>query len=100
MKNTRFSAAILLGSFATLIVSSTARASNISYTGTVEGVWEDGFLLKTGDRTLTVDSWDICGDFTQRHISVGDWIAITGEFDSGEFDAFSITDRNGNSICH
>ncbi len=99
MKKLRFSATILLGSLATLSVISTARASNLSYTGTVERVWEDGFLLETGDRTLTVDSWDLCGDFTERYVSIGDRISITGEFDSGEFDAFSITDSNGEAVC-
>ena len=64
--------------------------AGITYTGTVERVWEDGFRLNTGDRVLTVDSWDIYGDNTPRSITVGETITVTGEFDGREFDAFSI----------
>ena len=63
-----------------------------TYTGTVERVWEDGFLLNTGERTLKVDSWSIYGDNTSRNVAVGDRLAVTGEFDGREFDAFSISD--------
>lgn len=61
-----------------------------THTGTVERVWEDGFRLDTGERTLRVDSWDVYGDNTQNHIEVGDRITVTGEFEGREFDAFSI----------
>jgi len=70
-----------------------------SFTGTVEQVWEDGFRLNAGDRTLRVDSWDLCGDGTANHVSVSDRLQVTGEFDSGEFDAFSIHRMDGTSIC-
>lgn len=63
-----------------------------TYTGTVERVWEDGFRLDTGDRTIRVDSWDVYGDNTPNHVAVGDQITVTGEFERGEFDAFSIND--------
>jgi hypothetical protein len=61
-----------------------------TYTGTVEQVWEDGFRLNTGDRTFRVDTWDVYGDNTASHVAVGDSITITGEFDDGEFDAFTV----------
>lgn len=63
-----------------------------TYTGVVEQVWEDGFRLRTGDRTLMVDSWDVYGDNTATHVEVGDRITVSGEFSDGGFDAFSITD--------
>lgn len=66
--------------------------SQTTYAGTVERVWEDGFRLNTGDRTFRVDSWDLYGDRTPQFISVGDSITVTGEFEGGEFDAFSIAD--------
>ena len=61
------------------------------YQGIVEQVWEDGFRLNTGDRTFRVDSWDVYGDATASYLSVGDRVTLTGEFDGGEFDAFTIT---------
>ena len=68
-----------------------------TYTGTVERVWEDGFRLNTGERTLRVDSWDVYGDRTPLHITVGDSLSVTGEFAGREFDAFSITDAEASS---
>ncbi|MGJ3245665.1 MAG: hypothetical protein ACFE0I_06260 [Elainellaceae cyanobacterium] len=76
-----------------------AQASGTAFTGTVERVWEDGLQLNTGNRTLRVDSWDVCGDFTANHVSVGDRLTVTGEFDGGEFDAFSLTDSDGSAVC-
>ncbi|WP_063776182.1 hypothetical protein [Leptolyngbya iicbica] len=61
-----------------------------AYTGTVEQVWEDGFQLNTGDRTFQVDAWDVYGDNTASYVAVGDRITITGEFEGGEFDAFTV----------
>lgn len=46
--------------------------------------------LRTGDRVLRVDSWDVYGDNTRRFVQVGDRLTMTGEFENGEFDAFSI----------
>ncbi|NJL36573.1 MAG: hypothetical protein HC840_08995 [Leptolyngbyaceae cyanobacterium RM2_2_4] len=70
-----------------------------SFTGTVQRIWEDGFRLNTGDRTLRVDTWDVYGDSTASHVSVGDQLTVTGEFDGGEFDASSITNPNGAAVC-
>ena len=64
-----------------------------TFTGAVELVWEDGFRLNTGDRILSVDSWDIYGDNTPKNVTVGDRLKVTGEFSGREFDAFSITDN-------
>lgn len=75
-----------VGSEATVVARDRANA----YTGTVERVWEDGFRLNTGDRTLTVDSWDLYGDNTPSHVAVGDRVTITGEFEDGEFDVFTV----------
>ncbi|MBE9098362.1 hypothetical protein [Vacuolonema iberomarrocanum] len=68
-------------------------------TGTVERVWEDGFEVNTGDRTVRVDAWDLCGDNTQQSVSVGDELTVEGEFDDGEFDASAITNVNDDNIC-
>jgi len=68
----------------------TPHPSPNAHTGTVEQVWEDGFRLNTGDRTFRVDTWDIYGDNTASYVAVGDSITITGEFDGGEFDAFTV----------
>lgn len=68
---------------------------NTSFNGIVGNVWEDGFSLNAGDRVLVVDAWDLYGDSTQRYVSVGDRLTVSGEFDEGEFDAFSITLEGG-----
>lgn len=85
-----------------LVVSmiSTAQAQqNDSFTGIVEQVWDDGFRLNTSNQTLRVDSWKACRDLTARHVSVGDRLTVTGEFERGEFDAFSISDSEGVGVC-
>ena len=71
-------------------LSSAVQARNNSVAGTVERVWEDGFRLNTEEGSVRVDSWDVYGDNTARKISKGDSITVNGEFDGGEFDAFSI----------
>lgn len=86
----------LISSLSAAVVLGTVGAAQISYaqatyTGIVERVWEDGFRLNTGDRTITVDSWDVYGDRTPLHIQVGDRISVFGEFENGEFDLFSVT---------
>ncbi len=68
-------------------LSSALHAEGNRFTGNVERVWEDGFSLNTGDRTIRVDSWDVYGDNTPQNVSVGDRLAVTGEFEGGEFDA-------------
>ena len=75
-----------------------AQAQGNSFSGTVERVWEDGFRLRTEGQTLRVDSWDVCGDNTARNLSRGDRVTVDGEFDGGEFDAFSIT-RGDGEVC-
>ena len=73
-------------------IFSSLHAQDNSFTGTVERVWEDGFRLDTGERTLRVDTWDVYGDNTPQNLAVGDRISVTGEFDGLEFDANSISD--------
>ena len=68
-----------------------------SITGTVERVWEDGLSLNTGDRTVTVDTWDIYGDDTPNHVTVGSCVTITGDFDIREFDADTLTEAEAAS---
>jgi hypothetical protein len=90
---------ILAGLVAAGVVSNVQAQNSGSFSGTVERVWEDGFRLNIGDRTLRGDSWDVCGDFTANHVAMGDRLTVTGEFEGREFDAFSITNSDGVSLC-
>jgi hypothetical protein len=65
------------------------------HTGKVERVWEDGFRLNTGSRNFKVDTWDVFGDNTPRHVRAGDQVEVRGEFSGGEFDATSVTGGSG-----
>ena len=85
----------VIGALAVMGIGAVVVRPNLSHaqtthTGTVERVWEDGFQLNTGDRTLRVDTWDVYGDSTATYVSVGDELTITGEFENGEFDAFTV----------
>jgi hypothetical protein len=82
---------IALTGFCSIVAISHISYAQITHTGIIERVWEDGFRLNIGDRTLTVDSWDLYGDHTPRHLSVGDRITLVGERSGRDFDAFSIT---------
>ncbi|MGD1897631.1 MAG: hypothetical protein ACFB16_11850 [Phormidesmis sp.] len=90
----RFSALVLViaGIGGAAILMPRISHAQSSHTGTVESIWKDGFRLKTGARTLRVDSWYVYGDATAENLSVGDRVTITGEFDVLDFDADSITD--------
>jgi hypothetical protein len=70
-----------------------------AFEGTVERVWDDGFRLNAGSRQVTVDAYDLCGDFTHRHVAVGDRLSITGEFEGGEFDVFTMVRDDGGKVC-
>ncbi len=98
MKSTILTCALLLTG---IIVYGSAQAQNQggSFSGRVDRVWEDGFQLNTGNRTLIVDTYDICGDNTARHVKVGQQLKITGEFEGGEFDVFSMTKASGEKVC-
>ncbi|WP_224411725.1 hypothetical protein [Oscillatoria salina] len=76
-----------------------AHARNRSFSGVVERVWEDGFQLRVGDRTIITDTWDVCGDSTARYVARGDRLTITGEFEGRQFDVFSITNAEGKRVC-
>lgn len=99
MKKLAFIGCTFVGTAAVIVWSLSARAGNSTFTGNVERVWEDGFVLNTEQRRITVDSWDVCGDNTPRHVSVGDRLVVTGEFDLTEFDAFSIENSERENIC-
>ena len=76
-----------------------ASTADTALAGTVQQVWEDGFRLESGDRTLTGDTWTLCGDRTAQYLAIGDTVRVTGEFDEGEFDAFALSDAAGSQIC-
>ena len=86
--------------FGTLTIEcAIAQAQSATFSGIVHQVWEDGFQLNSSGRSITVDSYDICGDNTTRHITVGEKVTVIGEFEGREFDAFSITNANVESVC-
>jgi len=76
-----------------------AQADNGSFTGVVERVWEDGFRLRVGDRRITTDTWEVCGDSTPQHVRVGDRLTVTGEFEFGQFDVFEIVNDADRQVC-
>lgn len=76
------------------------QAANETLTGTVERVWDDGFQLNSAGRQVLVDSYDLCGDNTHRHLNTGEQVTVSGEFEDGEFDAFTITRNDGGQVCH
>ena len=90
---------ILLGVMIAVGITPIARADDDSFSGSVQKVWEDGFVLKTEERSLKVDSWDVCRDNTAGNLSKGDQVTVNGEFDDGEFDASSITKKDGVKVC-
>ena len=87
MKHSATSALIIFVFLSRIIVQ-----TQVTQTGTVERVWEDGFRLHTGDQTLWVNASDLCGEKLPDNIAVGDRVSVTGEFGRIEFDASSITD--------
>lgn len=44
-----------------------SHAQDTIFSGTVNRVWGDGFQLNSGDRSITVNSYDICGDNNKIH---------------------------------
>ncbi|MGF1489115.1 MAG: hypothetical protein ACFBSE_18665 [Prochloraceae cyanobacterium] len=99
MKKLAFISSAFIGTAAIVAWGLSVRAGINTFTGNVERVWEDGFTLRTEARRITVDSWDLCGDFTARHVAVGDRLTVTGEFERGEFDAFSIETLEQKQVC-
>jgi hypothetical protein len=83
--------ALVAGGIGAALVLPNLSHAQTTHTGTVERVWEDGFRLNTGDRTLRVDAWDVYGDSTASYVTIGDELTITGEFEGREFDASTIT---------
>jgi len=79
--------------------SAIAREQGNSFSGNINRVWEDGFRLNASNRTITIDTYNICGDNTPRYLSKGDRVTVAGEFDGGEFDAFSVTMADGTRVC-
>ncbi len=65
--------------------------TQVTHVGTVERVWDDGFRLQTSEQTLWVDASDLYNN-TPGHITVGDQVSVSGNFDRIEFDAAAIAD--------
>lgn len=76
--------------FGLMVTTALPTQAATTLTGIVQRVWEDGFQLQTGNRVVIVDSWDIYGDNTPRWVQKGEQVTVTGEYEGGEFDAFSI----------
>ena len=92
-------AVLALGGALLLAAGSALAGRGGAFEGTVEQVWDDGFRLDTGSRKVTADAYDLCGDFTHRHLAVGERLRITGEFEDGEFDVFTIARADGRKVC-
>ncbi|MBE9140006.1 hypothetical protein IQ254_22885 [Nodosilinea sp. LEGE 07088] len=54
---------------------------------------------RKGDRTVNVDAWDVCGDNTQQSVSVGDELTVEGAFSARDFDASTIINAGGDTVC-
>lgn len=95
----------LIGAMIAVSINPMALAQDNTFSGTVETVLDDGFILNTGERSLKVDSDDNCDDKTLSKLSKGDQVTVTGEFDDDdddgnkEFDADSITKEDNVNIC-
>ncbi|MEO1131782.1 MAG: hypothetical protein AAFX40_03650 [Cyanobacteria bacterium J06639_1] len=88
-----------LGVGLALVVSALARDARTVLSGDIARVWEDGFRLVKTDRAIRVDTWEVCGDDTARHLAAGDRVVVTGEFERGEFDAIAVTSLDGTPKC-
>ncbi|MEM6434337.1 MAG: hypothetical protein AAF773_10880 [Cyanobacteria bacterium P01_D01_bin.115] len=77
-----------------------SQAQEATLTGNVDLVWEDGFQLNASNRSITVDSYNLCGDNTPSSINVDEEVTVTGEFEGREFDAFSIENSSGDTVCN
>ena len=82
-----------------IVNSAMAQERENLLSGEVEQVWEDGFQLQDSDRSIRIDSWDVCEDNTSGNIKIGDRVTVTGEFEGREFDAFSIVKSDGTNVC-
>lgn len=86
----RFAAGLIIAGTLSVAFSAQPGYAESTYSRTVKRVWEDGFQLKADSRTLTVDSYDLYGDNTPSHITVGDQVIVRDEFEAVELDAFAI----------
>ncbi|MBP0012528.1 MAG: DNA-binding protein [Roseofilum sp. SBFL] len=80
-------------------ISNLNREENTTISGTIIG-WgeadENEFILQDSTGTIVVDAgprWS-----QDLNLNIGDTIAVTGEFDDGEFDAFSLTYADGTVV--
>lgn len=70
------------------------------YTGVVTRVWSDGLRLDVDSGgSIRVDTWEVCGDATPRHIDAGDRIAVSATRDIFSRDAWQILDADGEPAC-
>jgi hypothetical protein len=69
------------------------------FTGTVREVREDEIEVEVDDDTLRFDTWDVCGDNTEEHISEGDEVTVVAERDDDDYDALRILDADGDELC-
>ncbi|MBP0030199.1 hypothetical protein [Roseofilum sp. Guam] len=80
-------------------ISNLNREENTTISGTITG-WgetdENEFILQDSTGTIVVDAgprWS-----QDLNLNIGDEITVTGEFDDGEFDAFSLTYADGTVV--
>jgi hypothetical protein len=88
---------VLISATLALLACNAAQGGGSTVIGTVERVWEDGFRLNTGSRTVNVDTWDVFGDNTAGRVRIGERVSVAGEMSGGEFDASAVTGAGGSA---
>ena len=100
--NVKTAAAVLtfVGVVALVGGCTASQAQEATLIGNVDRGWEDGFQLNASNRSITVDAYNLCGDNTASSIAVDEEVTVTGEFEGREFDAFSIENSSGDTVCN
>ncbi|MDB9517836.1 DNA-binding protein [Roseofilum reptotaenium CS-1145] len=80
-------------------ISNLNREENTTISGTIIG-WgeadENEFILQDSTGTIVVDAGPRSSQ--DLNLNIGDEITVAGEFDDGEFDAFSLTYADGTVV--
>lgn len=76
------------------------RNADGAFEGVVTSVSRDRMRLETdsGD-SVRIDTWSVCGDNTNRHISTGDRIVVYADRDLFDYEAWRILDATGQPAC-
>lgn len=75
------------------------RADDGAFHGEVTRVRSDRLTLRTDSGTIRVDTWGVCGDRTNVHLSTGDQIQVYASRDFFSYDAWRILNADGTPAC-